>query len=345
MRLKNKDIAEQLGISTTAVSLALNNRPGVSEATRRKVLELVSDSTQEAIHTLNEESEPASRSVLMNVHKKHGRIINDKPFFSDIIETAQQELLKHSYNMILSHYVPEQSLPQYIQYIKALPISGLILMATELDEADLACYKALNIPMVLMDAFFDLEELDSVTLDNQQSIFRAFSYGVELGHRSIGYLQSATTISNFEHRMDGFAKGLRVFALEQEPHPVITLPCDVEGAYREMSRFLDALPNGFRMPTLFLSDLDYIALGAMNALKEHGYRVPEDVSVIGYDDVPTSAVSAPPLTTIRVNQSDIGLFAAKALVERISGSYDGNISMQISSQLIVRQSVCDLRKP
>ena len=280
----------------------------------------------------------------MNVHKKHGRIINDKPFFSDTIETAQQELLRHSYNMILSHYVPEQNLTQYIQYIKGLPVSGLILMATELDEADLACYKALNIPMVLMDASFDLEELDTVTLDNQQSIFRAFSYGVELGHRSIGYLKSATKISNFEHRMDGFAKGLRAFGLEQEPHPVIALPCDVEGAYQAMSRFLDAPPEGFHMPTLFLSDLDYIALGAMNALKEHGYRIPEDVSIIGYDDVPTSAVSAPPLTTIRVNQSDIGLFAAKALMERMNGSYDGNIAMQISSRLIVRQSVLDLRK-
>ena len=344
MRLKNRDIAEALGISTTAVSLALNNRPGVSEATRRRVLELVSDSTQEAIQTLNEESETANRSVLMSIHKKHGYIINDKPFFSDVVETVQQELLKANYNMILSHYVPEQSLPQYIQYIKALPISGMLLMATELDETNLALYKSLGIPTVLMDASFDLEDLDSVSLDNCASMLRAFRHAVEMGHRHIGYLRSATPIANFGHRLDGFMKGIREFKLEDAPHPMISLPCDVQGAYQEMSNYLDALPAGTELPTVFLSDLDYIALGAMSALKEHGWRIPEDVSIIGYDDVATSAVSEPPLTTIRVNQSDLGRFAAKLLMDRIANSGEAHVNMQVSSKLILRGSVKDLRE-
>ncbi len=342
MRLKNKDIAEQLGISTTAVSLALNGRPGVSEATRRKVLELINDSTSEAIQTLNEETESAPRSILMSVHKKHGVIINDKPFFSDIVEAAQQELLKQNYNMILSHYVPNQNLAQYIQYIKGLPISGIIVMATEIDEEDLSYYKKLDIPMMLLDGTFDLENIDSVALDNQTAIFRAFDYAVKMGHRKIGYLKGATFINNFGHHMDGFRKGINAYHLEDEIHPVITLPCDVQGAYREMNKFLDNLPKGFEMPTVFLADLDYIALGAMSALKEHGYKIPDDISMIGYDDVATSAVSEPPLTTTRVNHSDIGKFAAMILMKRIAEPYSCNITMQISSELIIRESVKQL---
>lgn len=339
MRLKNRDIAETLGISTTAVSLALNNRPGVSEATRRRVLELVSDSTLEAMQTLNEDTSPAAQSILLNIHKKHGNIINDKPFFSDVVEAAQQELLRRGYNMILSHYVPEQSLSQYIQYIKGLPIVGMILMATEMDETDLSYYKDLEVPIILMDSSFDLEDLDSVSLDNQTAMYRAFNYAFQMGHRRIGYLKSATYINNFGHRMDGFYKGIREHQLEAEPHPILTLPCDVQGAYREMSSFLDRLPPDFLMPSLFLSDLDYIAIGVMSALKEHGYRIPEDISFIGYDDVYTSALCDPPLTTIRVNHSEIGCFAAKALSDRINAPHCDHVTIQVSSQLIIRDSV------
>ncbi len=339
MRLKNKDIAQKLGISTTAVSLALNNRPGVSETTRRQVLELVNDIASEAVQTLNEETDLPNRSILLSVHKKHGHIINDKPFFSDIIETAQQELIRLSYNMILSHYVPGQSMPQYIQYIKTLPISGIIIIATEIDKEDLSYYKQLSVPIVLMDGSFDFEEIDSVTLDNQASILRAFDYAVKMGHKNIGYLASATYITNFEYRMDGFIKGIRKYHLEDYPHPTVKLPCHVQGAYEEMNAFLDHPPKGFEMPTIFLSDLDFIALGAMNALKEHGYRIPDDVSLIGYDDVAISAISSPPLTTTRVNHMDIGRFAAKVLLDRIANPRTCNTTLHVSSELIIRNSV------
>ena len=343
MRLKNKDIAEVLGISTTAVSLALNNRPGVSEATRRKVLELLNDSTMEAMQNLNDESNGQVRSILLNIHKKHGQIITEKPFFSDVVEATQQELLRQGYNMILSHYVPEQSLPQYIQYIKGLPIMGMILMATEMDEEDLAYYKEINVPVVLMDSIFDLEDLDTVALDNETDLFRAVHYAVQMGHHRIGYLKSSVTINNFTHRMDGFLKGVRHFDLEKEDHPIITLPCDVQGAYREMSSFLDHLPQDFQMPTIFLSDLDYIALGAMTALKDHGYRIPEDISIIGYDDVSTAAVSSPPLTTLRVSQNEIGRIAANVLLNRLARNSGRPFTLRIPSELMIRGSVFNLK--
>ena len=342
MRIKNKDIAEMLGISTTAVSLALNNRPGVSEATRRRVLELVTDSAMEAVQNLNDENGGPTRSVLLNVHKKHGYIMTDKPFFSYVVEAAQQELLRQGYNMILSHYVPEQNLTQYIQYIKGLPIAGMILMATEMDETDLAYYKEVNVPIVLMDSIFDLEDMDSVALDNETDVFRAVHYAVESGHRRIGYLQGAVTINNFTHRMDGFMKGIRHFGLEKEDHPVITLPCDVQGAYREMSAFLDSCPADYQLPTIFVSDLDYIAFGAMNALKEHGYRVPDDVSMIGYDDVSAASAVSPPLTTLRVSHAENGRIAVKTLMDRLNQITGRPVSIRISSELIVRESVKNL---
>ena len=101
MRIKNKDIAEKLGISTTAVSLAINNRPGVSEETRRKVMQLINQSMAS-----NLEQVPFGNgqngSILLSVHKKHGHVINDKPFFANLIETIQQEAMKSSYMLNIS---------------------------------------------------------------------------------------------------------------------------------------------------------------------------------------------------------------------------------------------------
>lgn len=337
MRLRNKDIADALGISTAAVSLAINGKPGVSEKTRKRVLEMAGGTAVNAVHQLEENL--ADHSVLMSVHRKTGLIMNDKPFFSDIVEAAQQELAKEGYTMVLSHYSTDQDLSSYIQYLKSLPISGIILLATELDEDDLDAYLNLNKPIVLMDGTFDLSCVDSVSLDNQTSIMREINYAVRMGHREIGYLRSKTSINNFRHRIDGFLKGIRECHLESYPHPIIDLPCNVEGAYREMSQFLDQKPESFQMPTLFLSDLDYIALGAMNALKEHGFNIPDDISIIGYDDIATSAISDPPLTTTQVNQRNIGRFAATVLLDRIRNPHDCHVTMQISSRLIKRQSV------
>lgn len=347
MRIKNKEIADILGISTTAVSLAINNRPGVSESTRQKVMQLLSESFQEQSGPAKETSEPdgpaapaaPSKSILLSIHKKHGLIIDDKPFFSNIIETVQLEAMKRSYVLTLAHYMPGQDLAEYINYIKSLNVDGIILMATEMDDEDLSYYQALPIPLVLMDAFFDLADVDTVALDNQSSILRAFRYAYQMGHRDIGFLKSSVYINNFGHRFDGFLKSIRDYGLEEYNHPVISLPCKIDGAYSEMKRFLANPPEGFQMPTLFLADLDYIAFGAMQALKEFGYKIPDDISIIGYDDVAACEIFDPPLTTVRCNRHDIGRISFERLIDVMSEKKEYYTTTHISSELVVRGSV------
>ncbi len=340
-RLKNKDIAEMLGISVTAVSLAINNRPGVSEETRQKVLALIHENAGKSIQTNSGEKKPGG-SFLLSIHKKHGEVIIDKPFFSDLIETIQQEAMKRSYMLTLSHFMPGQDIQEYIDYIAGLPVNGVILMATEMSADDLAYYQKLQIPIVLLDGTFDLAEMDSVALDNQTSILRAVDYAYRLGHRDIGYLKSNVFINNFGHRFDGFLKGIREYHLEQYHHPVIELPCSIEAAYNEMKSFLDNRSDDFVMPSLFLSDLDYIALGASQALKEAGFGIPDDISVIGYDDVTACEVFEPPLTTIRVNRTDIGRLAVMRLIDKMEEPGDFYTCTQVLSDLIIRKSVKDI---
>lgn len=344
MRIKNKEIAEMLGISTTAVSLALNNRPGVSEETRRKVLFLAKN---DVLGRLNDEDGKPG-NLLLSVHKRNGKIINEKPFFSIILETAQQEAMKYNYTMMIMHFLPENKLSEYMDFLMSLDIDGVIVVATEMQKEDIECYRRLrdfkHIPIVLMDSSFDLEDFDSVELDNMKAVFRAMDYAVGLGHRNIGYLESDIKINNFVHSHDGFYKAIREYGLQDYDHPVITLPADSDGAYKAMNRFLKNMPKNFKMPTLFIADLDYIALGAMNALKENGYKIPEDVSLIGYDGIAAGEISDPPLTTTNINKYDIGRLTVDRLIKKIGKDESFYTTTQVSSVLEIRGSVADIRQ-
>lgn len=341
MRLKNKDIARELNISTTAVSLAINSRPGVSEETRKKVLQLITENSQKTYQSLIPESN-MDGTVLLSVHKKHGAIMNEKPFFADLIETIQQEARRLSYMVSIVYYMPGQDLNDYINYLRSLKAIGIIIIATEMDESDLQAYMQLECPIVLSDSSFELANVDSVSLDNQTAVLRAFDYAYQMGHRNIGFLQSSTFIKNFEYRFDGFLKSIRKYKLEEYEHPVISLPCNFEGAYEEMKKFLRQENPGFVMPTIFLSDLDYIAMGAMKALKEAGYRIPQDISIVGIDDVIGCEGLEPPLTTIRINRMDIGRLSMQTLAEKLRNPGDYYITTTVSSALIIRESVRDI---
>ena len=162
MRLKNKDIAQMLGISATAVSLAINGRPGVSAETRRRVLELVNERNVSAMAEARHD-----RSILLVVHKQTGDVINDLPFFTNLVETVQAEAHRLGFPLTLVHYLPGQDFDEHLGYVRELGADGMVLEATELDEGHLRRYLELGLPIVLLDGYFDLIAVDAVTLDDQ----------------------------------------------------------------------------------------------------------------------------------------------------------------------------------
>ena len=330
-----------LGISTAAVSLALNNKPGVSSETRAKVLSLIGQNEGSYKTSI---SQPDTRqTILLIIHKRHGKIIIDKPFFSDLIESVQITAIENNFSVVLSHYTSTLDLNTYIDSLNMYNAAGIILVATEMLSEDLQCYKQLKVPIVLLDSEFEFEQFDSVTIDNSSAILNAFQYAYNMGHRDIGYLRSSVYINNFSQRYDGYLKALRHFSLTDNVCPVFSLHNNVEMSYLQMKQILERLPADYKMPTCFLCDLDYMALGAMNALKAFGYRVPEDISIIGFDDVPACEVSSPPLTTVQVNRNDIGKIATNTLIERIKNPHSYYINIRVSSKLIIRESVQNIQ--
>lgn len=207
-----------------------------------------------------------------------------------------------------------------------------------MDYKDLEMYKQLPFPIVLIDSVFDLSHFDSVSLDDERSFFNAFLYAYDHGHRNIGFLKGSTPITNFRHHFDGFQRAVNYCHSQNDNHPVIELPPNINGSYDTMKYFLRHPPKEFEMPTVFLSDLDYIALGAMKALKENGYCIPDDISIIGYEDIDACLISEPALSTIQINRTNLGMIAVDRLIEKINHKESYCTETHVLSKLIIRQS-------
>lgn len=336
MKLKAKDIAKKLSISPTAISFVLNNKPGVSEETRRKVLKVI----EQMGYNTNIFSKSAlthNRNIRFIIYKKHGLVVSDTPFFSALMEGIDREARSLGYNLIVT-YIDESkdNLMKILHIIKGTSPDGIMLLATEMTKKDLKPFKKLNIPLLLLDSYFESENLDSVIINNIEGVYKATCYLAELRHIGIGYLHSSVRINNFDQRMAGFKKAINDKGLKLNKNFIFCLESTIDGSYKNMFKILENKPQ---LPTALFADNDIIAFGAIKAMKEFGIRIPQDVSVIGFDDMPFCEMIDPPLTTVRVYKQRMGMIALKRLVERIDEAPAETIKIEVNTTFIERKSV------
>jgi LacI family transcriptional regulator len=336
MKFKAKDIAKKLSISPSAVSIVLNNKPGVSEETRKKVLKTIE---QMGYNTtlLTKSAFNHKYNMRFIIYKKHGYVVSDTPFFSALMEGIDREARSRGYNLILT-YIDENKddLTKIINIIKETHPDGIMLLATEMTSENLKPFQELNIPLLLLDSYFENESLDTVIINNIEGAYKATCYLAESGHIDIGYLHSSVWINNFDQRMVGFKKAIKNKGLRLRENFIFPLESTIEGSYRDMLKILNQKSE---LPTAMFADNDIIAFGAIKAMKEVGLRIPQDISIVGFDDMPFCELIDPPLTTIMVYKQRMGMIALKRLVERIEESPPETIRIEVNTTLIERNSV------
>lgn len=337
MGLRIKDISDMLNISPATVSLALNNKPGVSEETRQKILSVIADMGYDT----NLLSKPALRnnkSIRFIVYKKHSKVVADTPFFSTLMEGIDLEARKNGYNLVISYINESENKAEVLRLIEENPLDGLIILATEMNSEDIKQFMQLGVPVVALDSYFEKEKLDTVIINNVQGAYEAVKYLIDSGHTDIGHLQSSIRIKNFEERNEGFMKALSDNKIKFEEKNVFTLEPTMEGAYNSM---LDSLKKDIKLPTAFFADNDIIAFGTIKALREFGIQVPNQISIIGFDDMPFCEMIDPALTTIRVFKQRMGMLAVDRLINKIEGNIYEYIKLEIGTILIERKSVAN----
>ncbi len=324
--------------STTAtLSLVLNNKPGISDGTRRRILGQLEEL---GYGDLARKNSPKSGNLCFVVFKKDGEILDQHPFFLLLMEGLEAQTRKYGLNLLFFTVDCRQPMEPQIECLNALDVKGIVVFATEMLQEDISFFQRLSMPFVAMDNDFTCFDVNTVAINNQMGMFQAVEHLVSLGHKEIGCLCASRRISAFAERKQAFQNAMASFDLPLREEYVVTLPYPEQESYHDFKAYLETSP---RLPTAFVSEDDTMAIGAMRALREAGFRIPEDVAMVGFNNRPNCASVKPGLTSVDAPKQALGIAAIDALVqligrrERQEPPFQG-LKTRVSTQLILRGS-------
>ena len=331
-----KQIASIAGVSTATVSLAMNNKPGISPLTRNRILKIIESLQKES--GVSSFSDMVKGSVRFLKIVKHGHIVNrdHDVFIGSYIDGMDQEARKRGYNLEITA-ITANEIGNFMAHLSNALAKGLIVLGTELNAKEILAFEALKIPVVVVDAAYDFIGLDFVDMNNMESVFKIVRHFVDNNHRDIGFLWSEVEACNFAMRIAAFEKALRYHDLPYNSKYLYKLDSTFDGAYQGM---LEILRRGQKLPTALFSINDLIASACIKAVKEVGLRIPGDLSIVGFDNLPICSMLDPPLTTMDVSKKQIGQTAMRLVIDRIeSVPHPPSFKISIGGELVVRESV------
>lgn len=335
MSITAKELAAKLGLSESAVSLALNDKPGVSPATKLRVI----NAAREYGYNFSRKGlSPASKkgTICLVIYKKSGAVVDDTPFFSALTNGINMGCRRNQYDCVIRYLYEDDGISDQIYTLETSKFAGIILLATEIDENSLKHFASVRTPLVVLDAYFEKLDFNYIIINNIQGAYTATEYLIKKRRAQPGYLRSDYWISNFDQRADGFYKAIRANGMSTSKTHVLRLTPSQEGAYADMKHLLEI---GEKPEDCYFADNDLIAIGAMMALKEAGYRIPEDVAVVGFDDIPACEYVRPPLSTIMVPKLFMGETAAARIIQQIERGNNKTLKIEVSTSLVKRKSV------
>ncbi len=323
-----REIAKIANVSPTTVSLVLNNKSGVSKQTRQKVKDVLIEFNYKSNSTPNNNL----KNICILKFSEHSGKTEDQNFVLSVIEEIYYLTYQKSIKTTMA-ICDEGSFIKTTQKVVADKYDAIIVIAFDMEISEAAIFKEIDfkgIPVVVVGSNVESSSLSSVEIANEEESYKAVKYLYNCGYRSIGYLHSSSKLWCFQQRSLGYFQAVKDLQLNSPI--VITLESTINGAYKYMQEWLN---NGFDIPRAFFADNDNTALGAMNALLEAGYRIPEDISIIAIDDIVYSAFSDCPLTTIHISRSQI----ARTVIEYLSGSVpELPVRFFCKGHLIIRDS-------
>lgn len=333
--MKKQDIAKLAGVSPATVSLVLNGKAGVSNEMRSKILSLAKE--HHISYHIPQEQE---KGIVFLKYYSHGMIVEENDgFILSIIEQVERECRKNLYCFKL-HSFTSETLADTVAFYTTAPPTGIVILGSEIEDCDIERLLSIPCPKLILDSKMDTTAASSVLMANEDIVAAAMDHLYQLGHRKIGFVASSVKSSNFTLRYSAYIRMLHKLGIRDDESLVFTTAPTLGRSYEDM---LYRLKNSEDLPTAFLAANDILAIGTIRALQELGVRVPEDVSIVGIDDIPYSAITVPPLTTMRISRTSLGSAAFLLLSTLINDPEFPNTCIQISGKLIVRSSTAPPR--
>ena len=324
-----KDVALKAKVSTATVSRALMNPDKVSQATRNRV--------EKAAREVGYLPQPMGRNVKRNESRTILVIVPDicDPFFSEIIRGIEVTAANHGYLVLIGDCAHQnQQEKTFIDLIITKQIDGMLLLGSRL-PFDASIEEQRNLPpMVMANEFAPELELPAVHIDSLTAAFDAVNYLYEQGHKRIGCIAGPEEMPLCHYRLQGYVQALRRCGIMVDPQYIARGDFTFEAGSKAMQQLLD-LPQP---PTAVFCHSDVMALGALSQAKRQGLKVPEDLSIIGFDNIDLTQFCDPPLTTIAQPRYEIGREAMLLLLDQMQGQHVGSGSRLMDCELIIRGS-------
>jgi DNA-binding LacI/PurR family transcriptional regulator len=325
-----KDVADYAHVSRATVSRVLNNNPNVADDLRERVLE--------AVRALGYQPNRAARRLRANTSDVFGLIISDieNPFFTSVVRGVEDAAYEHQLSVVLCNSDEDPAKQRmYLQVMQAERVAGLIISPTNSTDAqDFAKLRQLGIPIILLDRRVDHFEADTVTIDNITGAYTAVTHLLELNHRRIGIIGGFPALSTGRDRYEGYRKALSAAGIKPDDKLVKVGNFKIESGYRLAVDFI----NSSQPPTAIFAANNLMTLGALRAMREHQIRIPEDIALIGFDDMPWSGDLYPPLTAVSQPTYELGQETVHLLVRRLADPDAPIRTVTLQPRLIVRES-------
>jgi LacI family transcriptional regulator len=341
MKVTIKEIADRAGVSNAAVSLAINNKQGVSEDTRERILKVAKEMGWEP-QPRTDSAEPDMTLRFLKI-SRHGHTINKSHnnFIDTYVDGITTTASENGAVLEIESYSADEPIDNIINKIIDSPqITGYLILGTELSESDINAFLDTGKNIVFMDTYLDYVSADFVDMNNTDAVYKIIRHFTNYGHKKIGLIKSSVNTRNFYLREKAFYQAMESTACYVDKNFVIDVDSTFDNAYQSFSEHLATKPE---LPTALFAINDIIAMGCMRALQEAGYCIPDDISIAAFDNLPMSEMVSPQLTTIDVSKREIGrtsidmLLIKAARAEKLPPR-----KMQISGRLVIRESVKDL---
>lgn len=331
MSIKLEDIAKELGLSLMTVSRALNNKGNVKKETYTKIIKLAKE--------IGYVPNILARNLATNKTYNIGLVISDisNPFYAKITRVIQDIAYKKGYNITLFNTNEDTNLEkEALHSIIGQRCDGVLITSTEREQNYLADLNKYNLPVILINRRPKNNNISYVVCDNKKGGYLATTYLLGLGHRNIAHITGPPRITSVKDKIDGYIKAYKDYGLRANKDLIFMNEISMESAYKNTIKILK---HDIKITAIF-SYTDWMSIGVLKALKENNIKIPDDISLVGYDNLEFSSYLKAPLTTIDLPITQMGKKSIEFLLEKINNKELSNriIRKVYEPKLIIRES-------
>ncbi|TVQ11763.1 MAG: LacI family transcriptional regulator [Balneolaceae bacterium] len=328
-----KEVAAVLGVSTMTVSRAINDKPNVDALTKKKIL----DTAKKMGYTPN----LVAKSLVSSKTYTIGVVIPEisHSFFPEVVKGIQEEANKKNYQIFLTNTSDDfETEKKVIDALRAKRVDGILVSSSQTKE-DVGYYQkiiASGLPLVFFDRCFENIGASCIGVNDFSASQQITEHLINRGYKRIGYLSGPRKVSIGKERFGGYVAAMNQHGLEIDDRWVIENGFNEAGGYHAMGKLL-TLPEKAR-PNAVAAVNDPVAFGAMDAIREAGLKVPDDIAIVGFTNDIRAGLVASPLTTVHQPAYEVGKKAASKLIKTIEDRTERVENVQLITKLIIRKS-------